>query len=102
ERSREWLEKNIAGGEVRGGDYPVLNSRYIASAVLLGGISGVHRIDTLFEKARSMQESIAAGLTKDEAKKVEKTAQLMQFIEDLESEETTAEELEDLLKDLEV
>jgi hypothetical protein len=33
---------------------------------------------------------------------VEKTAQLMQFIDDLETEEATAEELEDLLKDLEV
>jgi len=102
ERSREWLEKNIAGGEVRGGDYPVKNSRYIAAAVLLGGISGVHKIDSIFERARRMQEAIATGLTKEEAKKVEKTAQLMQFIEDLESEESTAEELEDLLKDLEV
>jgi cell division GTPase FtsZ len=102
ERSREWLEKNIAGGEVRGGDYPVKNSRYIAVAVLLGGISGVNRIDNLFERARRMQEAIATGLTKEEAKKVEKTAQLMQFIDDLESEEASAEELEDLLKDLEV
>ncbi len=49
-----------------------------------------------------MQEAIATGLTKEEAKKVEKTAQLMQFIDDLETEEATAEELEDLLKDLEV
>ncbi len=102
ERSREWLEKNIAGSEVRGGDYPVKNSRFIAVAVLLGGVSGVHRIDAMFERARHMQESIATGLTKEETKKVEKTAQLMQFIDDLESEETTTEELEDLLKDLEV
>jgi tubulin-like protein CetZ len=102
ERSREWLEKSIAGGEVRGGDYPVKNSRYVAVAVLLGGISGVHRIDNLFERARKMQEAIATGLTKEEAKKVEKTAQLMQFVDDLETEEATAEELEDLLKDLEV
>jgi cell division GTPase FtsZ len=102
ERSREWLEKNIAGGEVRGGDYPVQNSRFIAVAVLLGGISGVHKIDNMFERARKMQEAVATGLTKEEAKKVEKTAQLMQFIDDLESEEATAEELEDLLKDLEV
>ena len=102
EKSREWLEKNIAGAEVRGGDYPVKNSRYIATAVLLGGISGVHKIDSMFERARQMQEAIAAGLTKEETKKAEKTAQLMQFIEDLESEDVNTEELEDLLKDLEV
>jgi ubiquinone biosynthesis protein UbiJ len=102
EKSREWIEKNIAGAEVRGGDYPVKNSKYIAAAVLLGGISGVHKIDNMFERARKMQEALATGLTKEETKKVEKTAQLMQFIDDLETEEATAEELEDLLKDLEV
>jgi cell division GTPase FtsZ len=102
EKSREWLEKNIAGGEVRGGDYPIKASRYIACAVLLAGISGVHRIDNMFERARQMQEAIASGMTREEAKKVEKTTQLMQFVEDLESEDATAEELEDLLKDLEV
>lgn len=103
ERSREWLEKNLApGSEVRGGDYPVRNSRYVAVGVVLAGLTGVSRIDHLFERARQMQEALAKGLSPEEAKRIERTSQLMQFIEDLESEEVSGEEIEDLLKDLEV
>lgn len=102
ENAREWLERNIAGGEVRGGDLPVPNSRYIAAAVLLAGITGVRKIDLLFEKARVMQEALARGLSKEEAKRRERTSQLMADIEDLEEEEIDIEDIEDLLKDLEM
>jgi len=103
EKSREWLEKSIqSGSEVRGGDYPVKNSRYLAVGVILAGLTGVTRIDSLFERARQMQEALAKGLSPEEAKKIERTTHLMQFIEDLESEEVPHEELEDLLKDLDV
>ncbi|MFQ5974869.1 MAG: tubulin/FtsZ family protein [Candidatus Hydrothermarchaeales archaeon] len=102
ESAREWLAKNIAGGEVRGGDFPVPNSKYMAAVVLLAGVTGVHRLDALFEKARAMQEAMARGLTTEETKKREKTSQLMADIEDLEEEEIDIEDIEDLLKDLEM
>ncbi len=102
ESAREWLARNIAGGEVRGGDYPVPNSKYMAAVVLLAGVTGVHRIDSLFEKARIMQEAMARGMTPEESKKKEKTSQLMADIDDLEEEEIDIEDIEDLLKDLEM
>lgn len=102
ESAREWLARNISGGEVRGGDYPVPNSKYMAAVVLLAGITGVHRIDALFEKARAMQETMARGLSVEETKKREKTSQLMADIDDLEEEEIDIEDIEDLLKDLEM
>ncbi len=102
ESAREWLARNIAGGEVRGGDFPVPNSKYMAAVVLLAGVTGVHRIDALFEKARTMQEMMARGLTVEETKKREKTSQLMADIDDLEEEEIDIEDIEDLLKDLEM
>ncbi len=102
ESAREWLGRNIAGGEVRGGDYPVPNSKYMAAVVLLAGVTGVHRIDSLFEKARTMQEAMARGMTPEESKKKEKTSQLMADIDDLEEEEIDIEDIEDLLKDLEM
>ncbi len=102
EGAREWLGRNIAGGEVRGGDFPVPNSKYMAAVVLLAGVTGAHRVDSLFEKARAMQEAMARGMTSEEAKKKEKTRQLMADIDDLEEEDIEIEEIEDLLKDLEM
>ena len=37
EKAKSWVEENIAGVEVRGGDYPV-NSEYIAAVVMLATV----------------------------------------------------------------
>ncbi len=83
EKAKDWLEKMIKGKEVRGGDYPVPASEYIAACVLLGGITGSDKINNLFEKARNMQEIITRGMTEEEYELLRRTAQLMGDIEDL-------------------
>ncbi len=83
ENSKEWLETTIKGKEVRGGDYPVPGSEYIAACVLISGITGSKKINDLFERAKNMQEIITKGMTEEEYERLKHTAQLMGDIEDL-------------------
>ncbi len=47
EKARLWLEDTIGGGEVRGGDYPIPGSKYVACVILLAGVSNIPRIKEL-------------------------------------------------------
>ncbi|WP_115864025.1 tubulin/FtsZ family protein [Halorussus litoreus] len=58
ERGRKWLEEQTGSMEVRGGDYPVADSNYVASVVLLSGVNNVPRIKELQEVAIEAQENI--------------------------------------------
>ncbi|MDY6930585.1 MAG: tubulin/FtsZ family protein [Halobacteriota archaeon] len=55
EKSRIWVEDLIEGTEVRGGDYPIPGSKYVAAAVLFSGVSDVPRIKELQEAAAEAQ-----------------------------------------------
>jgi tubulin-like protein CetZ len=55
EKAKSWVEENIAGVEVRGGDYPV-NSDYIAAVVVLATVSNAPRIRDLLEIAKETRE----------------------------------------------
>jgi cell division GTPase FtsZ len=44
---RKWIDRSIAGMEVRSGDYPLRNSRYVAVLILLAGITTIPRIDEI-------------------------------------------------------
>lgn len=57
EKSKSWVEENIAGVEVRGGDYPV-QSDYIAAVVVLATIGNAPRINELLETAKSTKEDV--------------------------------------------
>ncbi|WP_136715695.1 tubulin/FtsZ family protein [Halorientalis salina] len=61
ERSRTWLEEATGTMEVRGGDYPVPDSSYVAAVVVLAGVSDVPRLAELQRTAvktqRSMEEA---------------------------------------------
>ncbi|MFA5295262.1 MAG: tubulin/FtsZ family protein [Methanoregulaceae archaeon] len=58
EKAKSWVEENIAGVEVRGGDYPV-NSNFVAAVVLLSTIGNVPRIRELTSIARETQDDVA-------------------------------------------
>jgi len=58
DKAKSWVEENIAGVEVRGGDYPV-NSNYVAAVVMLATVSNVPRIKELMEIASSTKEDVA-------------------------------------------
>ena len=55
EKAKSWVEENIAGVEVRGGDYPVRSS-FVAAVVLLSTIGNAPRIHELIEIAREIKE----------------------------------------------
>jgi cell division GTPase FtsZ len=58
ERGRKWLEEETGSMEVRGGDYPVSNSNYVAAVVLLSGITDVPRVKELQQVAIEAQDNI--------------------------------------------
>jgi cell division GTPase FtsZ len=58
ERGRKWLEEQTGSMEVRGGDYPVSSSKYVAGVVLLSGVTNVPRIKELQEVAIEAQDNI--------------------------------------------
>ncbi|MDD1666096.1 MAG: tubulin/FtsZ family protein [Methanomicrobiales archaeon] len=55
EKSKSWVEENIAGIEVRGGDYPV-DSSFIAAVVVLATVGNAPRIRELLEIAKETKE----------------------------------------------
>lgn len=44
---RQWIDRTIRGQEVRSGDFPIPNTRYIAVIILLAGLDRVLKIDSL-------------------------------------------------------
>ena len=57
EKSKSWVEENIAGVEVRGGGYPV-QSDYVAAVVVLATIGNAPRITELLEIAKATKEDV--------------------------------------------
>jgi len=58
ERGRKWLEEQTGSMEVRGGDYPVPDSNFVASVILLSGVTNVPRIKELQQVAIEAQDNI--------------------------------------------
>ena len=44
---RKWIDRSIAGMEVRSGDYPVKTTKYIAIIVILAGVTNIPRISEI-------------------------------------------------------
>ncbi|MBS1195094.1 MAG: Tubulin/FtsZ GTPase [Methanomicrobia archaeon] len=44
---RKWIDRSIAGLEMRSGDYPVKNTRYVGIIIMLSGMKNIPRIDEL-------------------------------------------------------
>jgi len=57
EKAKSWVEENIAGVEVRGGDYPV-DSEYVAAVVMLATVGNAPRIKELLDIAKETKEDV--------------------------------------------
>jgi len=57
EKAKSWVEENIAGVEVRGGDYPV-NSEYLAVVVMLATVGNAPRIKELLDIAKETKDDV--------------------------------------------
>jgi len=67
EKAKLWVEEMIHGTEVRGGDYPVSKSNYVAAVAVFSGVTDVPRITKLQEMATEAQKNIQEfDETKDE------------------------------------
>ncbi|WP_435183487.1 tubulin/FtsZ family protein [Halobellus sp. EA9] len=58
EDARRWLEDETGTMEVRGGDYPIPDSEYVAALVVLSGVTDVPRIKELQEVGRETQRNL--------------------------------------------
>ncbi|MBN2734811.1 MAG: hypothetical protein JXQ82_08150 [Methanomicrobiaceae archaeon] len=73
---RKWIDSSIAGLEMRSGDYPVRNTRYVGIIIMLSGIHNIPRLEEirklreeylLEEKEREMNEENNRILEEEEA-----------------------------------
>jgi cell division GTPase FtsZ len=55
---RHWIDRTIRGQEVRSGDYPIRNTRFIAIIILLAGLEKVPKIEGIREIRDNMKESL--------------------------------------------
>lgn len=46
---RKWIDRNIAGLEMRSGDYPVKNTSFVGIIIVLSGLSNVPRVEEIRE-----------------------------------------------------
>jgi len=60
EKSKIWLEQQIAGVEVRAGDYPTRRTKHIAALVVLANVTDIPRVKQLQKIAIEAKEEIEA------------------------------------------
>ncbi len=78
EKAKLWLEEQIAGVEVRAGDYPTRRTRYVAALVVLANVTDVPRVKELQRLAAEAKEEVESA----EKMRITKTIEL--FDEDIE------------------
>jgi cell division GTPase FtsZ len=79
EKAKLWLEEQIAGVEVRAGDYPTRRTKYVAALVVLANVTDIPRVKQLQRLAAEAKEELETA----EKERLEKTIEL--FDEDIES-----------------
>jgi len=53
---RKWIDRSIAGLEMRAGDYPVRNTKFVGIIIMLSGIHNIPRINELREIRKQYME----------------------------------------------
>ncbi|MDV2481536.1 cell division protein [Methanoculleus sp. Wushi-C6] len=74
---RKWIDRNIAGLEMRSGDYPVKNTSYVGIIIVLSGLSNVPRVEEIREIRAEYQlerEEEALKADEEERLRAEETA----------------------------
>lgn len=78
EKAKLWLEEQIAGVEVRAGDYPTRRTKYVAALVVLANVTDIPRVRDLQRLAAEAKEEAESA----EKMRISKTIEL--FDEDIE------------------
>ena len=58
---RKWIDRSIAGMEMRSGDYPVTNSENVAIIVVLSGLENIPRITEIREIREQYRTGVSPG-----------------------------------------
>jgi len=75
---RKWIDRSIAGTELRSGDYPVKSTHHLAVIVILAGLSNIQRI----EQIRSIRDEYShenPGWRADTREKASKHAGISKY-----------------------
>lgn len=62
---RTWIDRSIAGLEMRSGDYPVRNTRFVGIIIVLSGLTNIPRVEeirTIRAQSRHETDSQPAGI----------------------------------------
>ncbi|MFA6364516.1 hypothetical protein [Methanoregula sp.] len=60
---RKWIDRSIAGMEMRSGDYPVTNSEYVAIIIVLSGLENIPRITELEDIREQYRSGVSGGMS---------------------------------------
>uniref|UniRef100_A0A7C3UHF9 Tubulin-like protein CetZ n=1 Tax=Geoglobus ahangari TaxID=113653 RepID=A0A7C3UHF9_9EURY len=74
EKAKLWLEEQIAGVEVRAGDYPTRKTKHIAALVVLANVTDIPRVKQLQKLAAEAKEEVEIA----EKERIEKTISLFE------------------------
>ena len=77
---RKWIDRSISGLEMRSGDYPVRNTKYVGIIIVLSGIENIPRVTELAE----IKKEYRAELLEEEEEKKRK-AEMLAWEEEEES-----------------
>jgi cell division GTPase FtsZ len=78
EKAKLWLEEQIAGVEVRAGDYPTRRTKHVAALVVLANVTDIPRVKQLQRLAAEAKEELEHA----EKERIERTIEV--FDEDIE------------------
>ena len=56
---RKWIDRSISGLEMRSGDYPIQNTRYVGIIVMLSGMKNIPRVDELSQIREEYRSELA-------------------------------------------
>ena len=58
---RKWIDRSIAGLEMRSGDYPIQNTRYVGIIIMLSGMRNIPRLDELAQLREEYRIELEQG-----------------------------------------
>jgi len=71
---RSWIDRSIAGLEMRSGDYPVRNTRFVGIIVVLSGLTNIPRVEEI-RQIRTQSQREAIGRAADSVQSSDHAAQ---------------------------
>jgi cell division GTPase FtsZ len=63
---RKWIDRSIGGLEMRSGDYPIQNTRYVGIIIMLSGMHNIPRLDELAQLREEYRVELLEGRRSEE------------------------------------